>query len=258
MASGTGFTLGSGTFIQPVLNYAALPAANTVPGAYYFAREPQGTWWLPFSLGGTFHNSGLYYSNGTKWVNVDTPYQATQLEVDTGTNNDKFVTPLTLTSWNGGGIYQLLAQKNDQNGYPGMDNSYRIQVTRDAGGGNTAFGHLTHNSPINGNVWTLPDATGTIALTSDLETLPYVAKTANYTITASDYTIDCTANTFTVTLPTAVGITGRIYNVKNSGLGTTITLNTTNSQTIDGSLTQSVNSIECLTVQSNGANWIVI
>jgi hypothetical protein len=32
----------------------------------------------------------------------------------------------------------------------------------------------------------------------------YIAKTANYTLTANDYTVDCTANTFTITLPTAV------------------------------------------------------
>lgn len=86
----------------------------------------------------------------------------------------------------------------------------------------------------------------------------YVAKTANYTATMADFTIDCTANSFTVTLPSAVGIPGRIYNIKNSGTITTITLATTSSQTIDGSLTQTINGLECFTVQSNGANWIVI
>ena len=46
---------------------------------------------------------------------------------------------------------------------------------------------------------------------------PYRAITALTTLDNTDYTIDCTANSFTVTLPTAVGITGRIYNIKNSG-----------------------------------------
>lgn len=36
-------------------------------------------------------------------------------------------------------------------------------------------------------------------------TSPYVAKTANYTATATDEVINCTANTFTITLPTASG-----------------------------------------------------
>ncbi len=47
------------------------------------------------SLGGTYYNSGMYYSNGTTWEWLNVPYNATQAEVNTGTNNDKFVTPLT-------------------------------------------------------------------------------------------------------------------------------------------------------------------
>jgi hypothetical protein len=50
--------------------------------------------------------------------------------------------------------------------------------------------------------------------------LGYRAITALRTLDATDYTVDCTANSFTVTLPTAIGITGRIYNIKNSGTGT--------------------------------------
>jgi hypothetical protein len=85
----------------------------------------------------------------------------------------------------------------------------------------------------------------------------YVAKTATYTATEANHTIDCTANSFTVTLPTAVGITGRIYNVKNSGTGT-ITLDGNGTETIDGSLTAAIATTVCLTVQSTGANWIII
>jgi hypothetical protein len=59
---------------------------------------------------------------------------------------------------------------------------------------------------------------------------PYVAKTAIYTITAADHTINCTSGTFTVTLPTAVSITGTQYTIVNSGSGT-ITIGTTSSQT---------------------------
>jgi hypothetical protein len=40
----------------------------------------------------------MYYSNGTSWEYVITPYQATLSEVDTGTNTDKFVTPSTFTN----------------------------------------------------------------------------------------------------------------------------------------------------------------
>lgn len=86
----------------------------------------------------------------------------------------------------------------------------------------------------------------------------YVAKTSSYTATLSDYTIDCTANTFTVTLPTAVGIQRRVFVIKNSGTGV-ITVATTSSQTIDGSTTQSLSlQYNSITVQSTGSNWIII
>lgn len=87
----------------------------------------------------------------------------------------------------------------------------------------------------------------------------YVAKTANYTLTTNDYTVNCTANSFTLTLPTAVGFTGQIYNLKNSGTGT-ITVATTSSQTIDGKASGVITLAqrECLTVQSDGANWMVL
>ena len=87
----------------------------------------------------------------------------------------------------------------------------------------------------------------------------YVAKTANYTLTISDYTVNCTANSFNLTLPTAASIAGRIYVLNNSGLGI-ITINTTSAQTIDGVasgvLTLATN--KNYVVQSDGANWIII
>lgn len=87
---------------------------------------------------------------------------------------------------------------------------------------------------------------------------PYVAKTATYSILNNDYTIDCTSGTFTATLPTAVGCSGRIYVIKNSGTGV-ITIATTSAQTIDGASTQVLNTqYSSYTVQSNNANWVII
>lgn len=87
----------------------------------------------------------------------------------------------------------------------------------------------------------------------------YVAKTATYTATVNDFTIECTANTFTVTLPTSVGISGRIYHIVNSGAGT-ITVGTTSSQTfvnvIATPTTLTMATIGTTSVQSNGANWL--
>ena len=79
-----------------VLNFSALPAANTVPGEFYWCRESQGTRWLL-----TFKPAGLYYSDGASWTTAPIPYQASQAEVGTevgdgSTVTDKFVSPQTL------------------------------------------------------------------------------------------------------------------------------------------------------------------
>lgn len=86
----------------------------------------------------------------------------------------------------------------------------------------------------------------------------YVAKTSTYTATISDFTIDCTTGTFTVNLPTAVGITGRIYVIKNTGTGV-ITIDANSTETIDGALTQTLSvQYTSYMIQSNGANWLII
>lgn len=87
---------GGGSAIVEVANYSALPAANTVPGILYAVLNDQGTKWLPGSWGGTFYQKGLYYSDGSSWIYTETPYNATLATVDTGTNDDQFVTSYTL------------------------------------------------------------------------------------------------------------------------------------------------------------------
>lgn len=96
--------------------------------------------------------------------------------------------------------------------------------------------------------------TGWTPIVSAENTLGYTAQTANYSAASSDYLIDCTTNSFTVTLPTAVGVTGKIYVIKNSGSGT-ITIATTSSQTIDGASPGTILAGKQIMVQSDGANW---
>lgn len=93
-----------------------------------------------------------------------------------------------------------------------------------------------------------------------------VAKTANYGALASDEIIECNANggSFTITLPTAVGITGQIYMVKREdsstgGLTNIVTIATTSSQTIDGAYQWVLtNRSDFVMVYSDGANWQVL
>ena len=81
--------------------------------------------------------------------------------------------------------------------------------------------------------------------------------TATDTFSAASETINCTANTFTVNLPTAVGIQGTTYTLVNSGTGV-ITLDANGTETINGSLTIDIRKqYVSRTVQSDGTNWII-
>lgn len=82
---------------------------------------------------------------------------------------------------------------------------------------------------------------------------------SNYTL-GLDWGVEGTANSFTFTLPTAVGHTGREYYIVNIGTGT-ITIATNSSQTIGGqssganfSLTQN----QSIYVVSNNTNWDLV
>ena len=86
-------------------------------------------------------------------------------------------------------------------------------------------------------------------------TVPHTQVTGTYLVTADDYLIESTSGTFTINLPTAVGIKGKLYVIKNSGSGT-ITIDPNSSETIDGSSTQTLTEKEALSIQSNGTNWI--
>jgi len=93
-----------GTLITVVANYSALPPPATVTGKFYWAAASQGIPYTPDWIGGAYYQKGMYYSNGVTWEYTPVPFQATQAEVNTGTNNDRFVTPLTLkmsTQWDG-------------------------------------------------------------------------------------------------------------------------------------------------------------
>lgn len=87
-----------GTNIFLITNYSNLPPADFHSGEFYWAENSQGTQWLPGSLGGTYYPKGLYYSNGVTWNSADSPYQATIIEVNSGLNDNKFVTPLTFNT----------------------------------------------------------------------------------------------------------------------------------------------------------------
>lgn len=74
----------------------------------------------------------------------------------------------------------------------------------------------------------------------------------------TDYMINVTSGTFTVNLPTAVGNTGTVFIIKNSGVGT-VTVDADGTETIDGALTYPLSTqYQSVTIISNGSNWLII
>jgi len=120
----------------------------------------------------------------------------------------------------------------------------RIRITS---GGNVGIGTITPNSTFQG--------TGSFSLDISTQTV------AAYTATASDYTILCNrGSAMTINLPSAVGITGRIYVIKKiSGASADVTIDANGTETIDGALTQLIGTqYSKITIQSNNANWFII
>lgn len=114
------------------------------------------------------------------------------------------------------------------------------------------------NTSINAFVVTFSESTtGTIIATLGSPQLQtYLSSANNYTGLISDYFVEITASGKTFTLPTAVGNTGKQYEVVNTSAGA-LTVNTTSSQTISGALTYNLNAGSALRLFSNGANWLI-
>jgi hypothetical protein len=122
-----------------------------------------------------------------------------------------------------------------------------------------------HRNTATGDVFYIKDTTVGAAVWVDADpsaggggggaTLRNVSATD--TFATANETINCTANTFIVNLPTAIGIQGTPYTLVNSGTGT-ITLKGNIGQTINGSTTIDLAQYTSRTVQSDGTNWIII
>lgn len=96
--------------------------------------------------------------------------------------------------------------------------------------------------------------------TSDPKVLPFSEKSANYTVTLNDCVINCITNSFTVTLPSASTVpSGRYFKIKNSTVGTSITVKSAvATQTIDDVTAKVLTNRTTLTVLSTGAKYIII
>lgn len=115
-------------------------------------------------------------------------------------------------------------------------------------GGDTVSGTILVNLGIGYSGYSGYSGTGFVALTT---------KTSNYTLTENDEVVLC-SGTFTITLPTAVGKTGKKYYVKNIGTGS-ITIDPNGTETIDSNSTIIIRTRNAaLAIVSDNANWRII
>lgn len=167
-------------------------------------------------------------------------------------NGDGVTTPLEL-ALNAGGFLELNAGGNLQlNTETSGDPTIDLDMLSDSGVGVSPLMLFTRD------VWGRISGTQD-AVWSDLPLPGYIAITGTYAVLPEDSTVNAVSGTFVETLPTAISVSGKIYNLKNSGTGV-ITLATTSGQTIDDNASGTLTLIqyENLVVQSNGANWIIL
>ena len=84
----------------------------------------------------------------------------------------------------------------------------------------------------------------------------YAYKTSAYLATVNDFSIDCSGS-FNVTLFSASTQSGKLLNIKNSGVGV-IRIIPDGSESIDGDSYEDLYADESMTLQSTGTNWIII
>ena len=147
-------------------------------------------------------------------------------------------------------------------GVVGLLNNAGTDFTRLDFGGITASFPAIARSTTN-LILQLADGTGNAGLTTGAlttvacQTHKYLGINAATVLDATHYCVNATANTFDVTLPTAVSVAGRTYVIKNSGTGV-VTLKANGAETIDAVASWTINQYTSLTVMSDGAGWILI
>lgn len=137
-----------------------------------------------------------------------------------------------------------------------VQRSLSIPVATDEGGLGTSVRPSAGQVPIG-----LANGTYLPGSASALSSKDVKSKTTTYGATTADEVIlcDATGGAFTVTLPTPVGNTGKVFTVKKVDAGANAITLATAAGTIDGASTKSVQyQYKSLTVVSDGTNWFII
>ena len=124
--------------------------------------------------------------------------------------------------------------------------------------GGTVYGPTSYTGGLTADTLNVTGLTQTSGITSTGGiTFKQVTINGSYTATTSDYMIDITGGTFTVSLPSAVGIQGRLLVVKNNG-GGAVTVDPYDNETIDGKSFVILGETNSIQLASNGTEWIAL
>ena len=143
---------------------------------------------------------------------------------------------------------------NQTGGANGNYTGLRVNVVETALGGSTNL-LLDLQAGVTGGVSKFSvNNSGTIQASGGI-TLAFASKSANYTLTASDFAVAFSA-TATATLPTGMP-TGKMFRLKNTGASATLTISPA-SGNIDGSASRTLNTqYQSVDVVFDGTNWLV-
>lgn len=101
------------------------------------------------------------------------------------------------------------------------------------------------------------DGSGNLSWSAAVSIAPITTISTGTTLDSTYYTVLCNG-TFTVTLPAAANNTGRVYNVKNIGVGT-VTVDGNGAETIDGAATYPLSTqYQTVTIQCDGTAWFIL
>lgn len=124
--------------------------------------------------------------------------------------------------------------------------------------GNMLIPYIIQNTSTNATSLTF-SITGTYTVVLTIGSPPFSTITitaVDYTVGASDYMIKVTAADKFITLPTAVGRSGKIFDVKNASTGICDVIFTAG-QNADGYTDVTIPSLDSYSFMSDGANWMV-
>lgn len=154
------------------------------------------------------------------------------------------------TTGNANAILDVTSTTKASMPFPRMTTAQKVAVASPSAGMVVYDTDMNGLSVYNGTAWTTTNNKNV------------ATKTANYTALQSDDVIlgDATSGAITITLPTAVGFSGKVFNIKKTDSSVnSVTIATTSSQTIDGALTAPlISQYQSFTLVSNGTNWSVL